>query len=928
MKPYDFKAIEQKWHEYWNQEKIYRASEESGKEGYYVLDMFPYPSGAGLHVGHPLGYIASDIYARYKRNLGYEVLHPMGYDAFGLPAEQYAIETGQHPATTTEKNITRYRQQLESLGLSVDWEREFRTCDPAYYKWTQWIFLQLFQSWYDLDKDRARPVSELEDIFDREGNKNINSAGSFNEVFTAEEWKSKSHQEKQEILMHFRLAYRAEAEVNWCPALGTVLANDEVKEGRSERGGHPVYRKNMSQWFLRITAYADRLLYGLDKVDWPNSLVEMQKNWIGKSQGAEIIFEITGNDGQKIQTTTFTTRPDTIFGATYLVLAPEHEAIQKITTGEQSEEVNEYVQQSQQKTQRERLMDAGNYSGVFTGSYAVHPFTGKKMPVWIADYVLAGYGTGAIMAVPAHDERDHGFAKQNNLPIIQVVMPPEDFSGECYDGYEGVMINSDFINDLQPRTAIEKVIEALESQGKGRRKTQYRLRDANFSRQRYWGEPFPIVYDENGTPEPIAERELPVELPEVDSYEPTGTGESPLARNEKWVDYGNGKRRETDTMPASAGSSWYFLRFMDPNNPDKPFDPEKEKYWQQVDLYVGGAEHATGHLMYARFWHKFLMDRGWVSTSEPFQKLINQGKILGRSNFVYKIKDENRFVSKNLKDQYDTTPIHVDVNIVDNDVLDTEAFRKWRKEYADAEFVTENGKYICGWEMEKMSKSKYNVVNPDDVIDQYGTDALRIHEMFLGPVEDAKLWDIKGLDGIDRFLGRFWRLFHTDDRFQLTDDEPTKDELKILHKTIRKVREDLERFSMNTCISTMMECVNDLTKNKCNKRAILEPLIVVISPFAPYMAEELWHQAGKEGTVTKAPFPEYKEEYVKEDQIEYPVSVNGKLRAKLPMPADANKEDIEKEALGMPEIQKWTNDKEVKKVIVVPGKIVNIAVKG
>lgn len=927
-KAYNFKEIEQKWHQHWKDERTFAAEENSGREGYYVLDMFPYPSGAGLHVGHPLGYIASDIYARFKRNQGYEVLHPMGYDAFGLPAEQYAIETGQHPAKTTDQNIGRYRQQLESLGLSIDWDREFRTCDPNYYKWTQWIFLQLFKCWYDIDQGRARYITELEQIFSEKGSEGANPSGTFPEHFTAEEWNSKSYAAQQEILMHFRLAYRSEAEVNWCPELGTVLANDEVKEGRSERGGHPVYRKKMSQWFLRITAYADRLLEGLDKVEWSSSLKEMQRNWIGKSHGAIIYFNLQDEKGGEHPVATFTTRPDTVFGSTYMVLAPEHEITPKITTQKQKEEVDHYIEQSQQKTQRERMIESQHFSGVFTGTYAIHPFTGDKLPVWVADYVLAEYGTGAIMAVPAHDERDHGFANTYNLPIREVVEPPEDFEGECYDGYEGKMKNSDLLDGLSPTEAIEKIIGELEKQNKGYRQTQYRLRDANFSRQRYWGEPFPIVYNNEGIAEPISEAELPIELPDVDSYQPTGTGESPLARNEEWVDYGQDKKRETDTMPASAGSSWYFLRFMDPHNPEKPFDPEKEKFWQQVDLYVGGAEHATGHLMYARFWHKFLYDLGWVTTKEPFQKLINQGKILGRSNFVYKVRDENKFVSKNLKDQYDTIALHADVNIVENDVLDIEAFKNWRPEYKDAEFVLEDGKYICGWDMEKMSKSKYNVVNPDDVIDKHGTDAFRIHEMFLGPVEDEKLWDIKGLDGVDRFLNKFWNLFHDEEgNFELSEERASEDELKVVHKTIKRVRDDMERFAMNTCISAMMECVNELRKVNCNKREVLEPLIVLISPFAPYMSEELWHLAGKDGTVCKAPFPQYKEEHTKEDQIEYPVSVNGKLRAKLPLPAESGQKEIEDKALELPEIQKWTNGKQIQKVIVVPGKIVNIVAK-
>ncbi len=935
MDTYNFKEVEKKQKHIAEDYKLFRARENSGKPSCYVLDMFPYPSGAGLHVGHPLGYFASDIYARYKRNKGFEVLHPMGFDAFGLPAEQYAIETGKHPAQTTEENIKRYRDQLKRLGISFDWSREIKTCDPKYYKWTQWIFLQLFQSWYDRDQNQARPLSELEEIFAQKGRKGANVAGDYDGTFTAEDWKEMPFQKKQAVLMHFRLAYQAEAEVNWCPALGTVLANDEVKEGRSERGGHPVYRKRMKQWFLRITAYAERLLENLNTLDWPNSLVEMQKNWIGKSLGAEINFQIAGT-AQNKQIKTFTTRPDTIFGASYLVLAPEHEWVTDITSDAHKKQVQDYIDASARKTQRERLMDSGAFTGVFTGAKVIHPFTGEELPVWIADYVLGDYGTGAIMAVPAHDSRDFQFARKYEIPIRKVVTPidgnsadqndaNDDLPAQPWDEKSGILKKSDFLNGLSVPEAIEKAIIKLEDLNQGMRKTSYRLRDANFSRQRFWGEPFPIVY-KDGIPLPVNEDELPVVLPEVDSFKPTGSGESPLARNKNWVNYGEGMTRETDTMPASAGSSWYFLRFMDPDNDRNPFDPEKEKYWQQVDLYVGGAEHATGHLMYARFWHKFLKDRGWVTTNEPFQKLINQGMILGRSSFVYRVNGKNTFVSKNLKDRYETTALNVDINLVQNDKLDTEKFKQWRPEYRDAEFILENGEYICGYEIEKMSKSKYNVVNPDEIIEAYGTDAFRIHEMFLGPIEDSKLWNTSGIDGVVRFLKRFWRLFFTDREFRVSGEAASPEELKVLHKTIKKVSEDLERFSMNTCVSSMMECVNELTRLKCNKKEVLEPLVILLSPFAPYITQELWTLLGNKGDVVLASYPSYNEAFLVEETIQYPVSVNGKLRAQLSVNADTPKDEVERKALELPGVQKWVNGKQIRKIIVVPGKIVNIVV--
>lgn len=921
MAEYNFRAIEQKWQLYWQRNQTFRAEENSGKLPYYVLDMFPYPSGAGLHVGHPLGYIASDIIARYRRHKGFEVLHPMGFDAFGLPAEQYALDTGNPPAEFTDKNIERYKEQLKMIGLSFDWSREVKTSDPSYYKWTQWIFTELFNSWYDKTVDRAEHIDSLIAIFEKEGNKCVKAASSYTRHFDAEAWRNYTEKERQQILLQYRMAYIAESEVNWCEALGTVLANEEVINGLSERGGFPVEKRKMNQWFLRITAYADKLLQGLETIDWPEPLKEMQRNWIGRSYGAEVLFSLAQNPDKKIQV--FTTRPDTIFGATFMVLAPEHALVPQITTAAQLEEVREYIDQSKRKTDRERMTEVKKISGVFTGAYATNPFTKKQIPVWIADYVLADYGTGAIMAVPAHDSRDWAFAKHFGLPVQEVV-EGGNVNEASYDAKEGFLINSDFLNGLNVKQAIERAIVEIESDGIGKRKVNYRLRDANFSRQRYWGEPFPIIY-KDGIPYPVALEDLPVELPEVESYKPTGTGDSPLAAVESWVNTAAGKR-ETNTMPGWAGSSWYFLRYMDPHNENEFVSREKELYWKNVDFYIGGAEHATSHLLYSRFWHRFMFDRGLVSTEEPFKKLINQGMIQGRSSIVYRVVNTNRFVSAGLKDNYETTPIHVDVNFVDNDVLDLEKFKAWRPEYANAEFILEGNKYVCGYEIEKMSKRWYNVVTPDLVISRYGCDAFRMYEMFLGPIEASKPWDTNGIDGVGRFLRKFWGLFYNVDGNIIVNNEPAdKEELKILHKAIKRITEDIERFSLNTCISTFMIAVNDLTAKKCNKRAILEPLIILISPFAPHMAEELWEQLGNKNSVSRIDYPLVNEEYLVESAFEYPIQVNGKLRSKIELPLDMSKEEMEKTVLAL-DLSKWTEGKPVRKVIVVPGKIVNVVI--
>ncbi len=916
---YDFRQIEARWQKWWVDQKTYQAKEDSSKPKYYVLDMFPYPSGAGLHVGHPLGYIASDIFARYKRLKGFNVLHPMGYDAFGLPAEQYAIQTGQHPEKTTHDNVARYRQQLDRIGFSFDWNREFRTSDPDYYHWTQWAFLKMFASWYDKDLDKARPIDELIKAFEKGGSSAVNAACSEGPAFSADEWKVFSDKEKSDVLMRYRIAYQGESTVNWCPALGTVLANDEVKDGYSERGGHPVFQKKMTQWQLRVSAYAGRLLEGLDRLDWTDSLKEMQRNWIGRSEGAEMVFKVEC-DGAEHDVTIFTTRADTVFGVTFMVLAPESEWVEKLTSASQKKAVDAYLEEVKKKTERER-MAAKAVTGVFSGSYGINPLTGEKVPVWISEYVLAGYGTGAIMAVPAHDSRDYAFAKKFNLPIIPLI-EGADVSESSLDAKEGIMCNSGFLNGLTVKEAIPAAIDYVEKHGIGHRKINYRIRDAIFSRQRYWGEPFPICF-KDGIATPLPESALPLTLPEIDQYKPTEDGQPPLARAKDWT-Y-EGYPLETSTMPGFAGSSAYYLRYMDPHNSKGLVSHEANDYWQDVDLYVGGTEHATGHLIYSRFWNKFLYDLGYVCKDEPFKKLINQGMIQGRSNFVYMIPGTNKFVSAGLKDQYETIPVHVDVNIVYNDKLDIDAFRAWRPDYKDAEFVLENGEYICGWAIEKMSKSMYNVVNPDNICNTYGADTLRLYEMFLGPIEQAKPWDTKGIDGVNRFLKKFWRLFWDRDNFLVNDEKPTADELKALHKLIGKEQEDIENFSYNTTISAFMIALNDL--GNCSKREILEPLVVLLSPFAPHIAEELWHQLGHETSVTQATFPEYRQELTVDNSVKYPVSFNGKTRFFIDAPASASPADVEALVRGHESTPKYVGELSILKVIVVPGRIVNVVLK-
>ena len=908
---YDFKKIEKKWQDRWAEEKTYKVKEDSSKPKFYVLDMFPYPSGAGLHVGHPLGYIASDIYARYKRLKGYEVLHPMGYDAFGLPAEQYAIQTGQHPEKTTSENVARYRGQLDRIGFSYDWDRSFRTCDPDYYKWTQWAFIKMFKSWYDPQLDKARPITELIEKFETVGYDDI----------TPEIWAAADEKQRSDILMRYRIAYLGETSVNWCEGLGTVLANDEVKDGLSVRGGFPVEQRKMKQWQLRVSAYAGRLLDSLDKLDWTDSLKEMQRNWIGKSEGTEMVFDTVCGDTHK-PVTIFTTRADTVFGVTFMVLAPESDLVDDLTTPEQREAVQEYVKESKKKTERERISETKTVSGVFTGSYGINPLTGEKIPIWVSQYVLAGYGTGAIMAVPAHDSRDYAFAKKFGLPIIPLI-EGADVSEQSFDAKEGRMINSGFFNGMEVKEAIEAAKDYVEAHGLGHRKTNYRLRDAVFSRQRYWGEPFPIYY-KDGIPVPLPESELPLKLPAISSFKSVA-GEAPLERAENWT-Y-KGYPLETSTMPGFAGSSAYYLRYMDPHNSEELVSADANRYWRSVDLYVGGTEHATGHLIYSRFWNKFLFDMGYVCEDEPFRKLVNQGMIQGRSNFVYRIVGTNRFVPLGLKDKYETTEIHVDVNIVHNDRLDLDAFRAWRPEYKDAEFELEDGEYICGWAIEKMSKSMYNVVNPDDICDRYGADTLRLYEMFLGPVEQSKPWDTKGIDGVNRFLKKFWRLFYDRDRWLVTDAKASPAELKSLHKLIGKEQEDIENFSYNTTISAFMIAVGELSDLGCSSREVLEPLVVLLSPFAPHMAEELWHALGHEDSVVYASFPEYVAAYTVEDSVTYPVSFNGKTRFTVEQPRKATQAEVEAAVLALPQTAKYTEGLNVVKVIVVPGRMVNIVVK-
>jgi leucyl-tRNA synthetase len=1033
---YNFSEIEQKWQKVWADNKTYKTEIDYNKPKFYVLDMFPYPSGAGLHVGHPLGYIASDIYARYKRLKGFNVLHPMGYDAYGLPAEQYAIQTGTHPAITTEKNIARYREQLDKIGFSYDWDREVRTSDPAYYKWTQWTFIQLFHSWYNNISQKAEPIPNLILIFSASGNMGVDAAHSEIEPFTSQDWNAMDEHRQQEVLMHYRLAYLADTMVNWCPELGTVLANDEVSEGFSVRGGHPVERKTMKQWLLRITAYADRLLNGLENVEWPESIREIQRNWIGRSQGCSVRFKLKGF-GEELEV--FTTRADTLFGVTFMVLAPEHPFVQEITTPEHHEKVEAYLHWAKNRSERERMTEVKKISGEFTGAYAINPLNGEEIPVWVADYVLMGYGTGAIMAVPGHDSRDFAFAWHFNLPILQVVtregetlVDPSQWE-DSYDSKEGVMINSGFLSGMEVKLAIPAAIRKVEEMKLGYGKVNFRLRDAIFSRQRYWGEPFPVYY-KNGMPYTLSEEELPLELPAVDAYLPTEIGEPPLARAENWVNK-DGYPLETNTMPGFAGSSGYYLRYMDPCNENEYFSEQANAYWQNVDLYMGGAEHATGHLIYARFWNKFLFDLGMTVKDEPFQKLINQGMIQGRSNFVYranlekmveyllweKLKDNkagiaferdyrdgNRkfdfyskeakliievkrqhslekiahpyqeycrqkglkllllpirdfldmemvmgriqkvlmggevpqfteqeglgqfpvYVSKNIPGrEFYSDAIHVDVNLVHNDVLDIEAFKTWQPHLSNAEFILEDGKYICGWEVEKMSKSKYNVQNPDDLIEKYGADTLRLYEMFLGPLEQSKPWDTNGIEGVFRFMRKLWRLFHDfDNNFSVNDNPPTAAELKVLHKTIKKLQDDIERFSFNTAVSAFMICVNELSELKCNNRSILSDLTVLISSYAPHITEELWSLLGNTESVTTAGFPVYNERYTIENTFEYPVSFNGKMRFKLELPLDLTVPEIEKAVISAPESAKWLEDKAPRKVIVVPGKIVNVVV--
>lgn len=914
---YNFIDIENRWRSYWRKEGVYKVEVNKDKPKYYVLDMFPYPSGAGLHVGHPLGYIASDIYSRFKRLQGYNVLHPMGYDAYGLPAEQYAIQTGQHPAVTTEKNINHYREQLDKIGFSFDWDREVRTCDPKFYKWTQWAFLKMFNSYYDNKLGRAVSIEQLVSSFEESGTDFVDAAVSQTLTFSAADWKSYDEKKKQEILMNYRIAYLSDTKVNFCPALGCVLANDEISEGLSVRGGHPVEQRVMRQWSLRVSAYAQRLLDGLETIDWTESLKDTQRNWIGRSEGAELKFAVKDED---ISLDIFTTRADTIFGVTFMVLAPESPYVDIVTTDAQRDQVEDYLNIVKRRTERERISDR-SVSGVFSGAYAVNPISGMEIPIWISDYVLASYGTGAIMAVPAHDSRDYAFAKHFNLPIIPVIEGC-DVSQESFDAKDGIMANSGFLDGLTVKEAIAKAKAYIEKEHIGKIKVNYRLRDAIFSRQRYWGEPFPIYY-KDGMPIPLSEDKLPLELPDVKDFKPTEKGEPPLGHAENWCT-SEGYSYELNTMPGFAGSSAYYLRYMDPHNDNALVSSEANSYWQNVDLYLGGSEHATGHLIYSRFWNKFLYDLGYVVKDEPFQKLINQGMIQGRSNFVYRIKGTNTFVSLNLKDQYDVTPIHVDVNIVENDVLDLEKFKKSNPEYLTAEFVLEDGKYVCGWAVEKMSKSMFNVVNPDDIVERYGADTLRLYEMFLGPIEQSKPWDTNGIDGVHRFLKKLWGLFHTREGFDVCDDVATKEELKTIHKLIKKVTYDIENFSFNTSVSAFMICVNELSGLKCNKKEILQQLVILLAPFAPHISEELYHLLGNTTTVCDAVWPTFDEKYLKEDSVKYPVSFNGKVRYFKELPADMDKSQVEKDVLSDGQTAKFLDGKVIKKVIVVPGKIVNI----
>ena len=920
---YNHKEIESRWQRYWKENKIYKTEIDKDRPKYYVLDMFPYPSGAGLHVGHPLGYIASDIYSRYKRLNGFNVLHPMGFDAYGLPAEQYAIQTGQHPEVTTRENIARYCSQLDKIGFCYDWDRSIRTCDPQYYKWTQWAFIKMFNHYYDIDGQRARPISELIDHFAEKGTEGLNVASGKDMEFTAGEWNAMDSKQRSDTLMNYRIAYLGNTMVNWCPKLGTVLANDEVSEGVSIRGGYPVEQKLMYQWCLRVSAYAQRLLDGLDSINWSESLKETQRNWIGRSEGAEMRFPLTDKD---IELEIFTTRADTIFGVTFMVLAPESSYVDIVTTDECREDVKGYIESIKHKTERERMIDK-KVTGVFSGSYAVNPVTGKQIPIWISDYVLAGYGTGAIMAVPAHDSRDYAFARHFGLPVIPLI-EGADVSEGSFDAKSGRMINSSNseldLNGMEVKDAVAATKRYIEEKGIGMVKVNYRLRDAIFSRQRYWGEPFPVYY-KDGIPEMVDESKLPLLLPEVDKFLPTETGEPPLGRAKDWCTE-DGYQFELCTMPGFAGSSAYYLRYMDPDNDNALVSAEADSYWRNVDLYIGGIEHATGHLIYSRFWNKFLYDIGVVVEDEPFKKLVNQGMIQGRSNFVYRIKDTNTFVSYGLKGGYDVTPIHVDVNIVDNDRLDLDRFRAWRPEFNDAEFILEDGKYICGWAIEKMSKSMFNVVNPDDIVERYGADTLRLYEMFLGPLEQSKPWDTNGIDGVNRFLKKLWGLFYKGDSIVVDSNEPSRDNLKSLHKLIKKVSADIEAFSFNTSISAFMICVNELNSQKCRSREVLSKLLVVLAPFAPHITEELWHAIGYDYTICDAQWPSFNEEYLKEDTVTYAVSFNGKARFNISVAADTPREEVERIALENENAAKWIEGKTIRKIIVVPNKIVNVVV--
>lgn len=924
---YNHRDIEARWQKYWRDNNTYRVDIDTKRPKYYVLDMFPYPSGAGLHVGHPLGYIASDIVSRYKRLKGFNVLHPMGYDAYGLPAEQYAIQTGQHPEVTTQTNIARYREQLDKIGFCYDWSREIRTCDPEYYKWTQWTFKRMFLSYYDTQACKAMPITELVARFEKEGaNADTPAASSQVLTFSADEWKSMDAKQQSDVLMNYRIAYLGNTMVNWCSKLGTVLANDEVSEGVSLRGGYPVEQKVMYQWCLRVSAYAERLLKGLDTIDWTDSLKETQRNWIGRSEGAEMHFSIDGRDDIDLEI--FTTRADTVFGVTFMVLAPESEYVDKVTTAEQREAVTSYIAATKRRTERERLMDK-HVSGVFTGAYAVNPLTGKKIPIWVSDYVLAGYGTGAIMAVPAHDSRDYAFARHFDLPIIPLI-EGADVSEQSFDAKEGIMMNSEGpelnLNGLTVKEAIAATKKFIKEKGIGRVKVNYRLRDAIFSRQRYWGEPFPVYYKE-GIPCMLDDKDLPLLLPEIDAYLPTEKGEPPLGRAKNWKT-ADGYPLELNTMPGFAGSSAYYLRYMDPRNHDALVSEEADEYWRNVDLYIGGTEHATGHLIYSRFWNKFLYDLGIVVEEEPFKKLINQGMIQGRSNFVYRIKDTNTFVSAGKKKDYDVTPIHVDVNIVKNDVLDTEAFRKWRPEYNDAQFVLEDdGRYICGYAVEKMSKSMFNVVNPDDIVATYGADTLRLYEMFLGPLEQSKPWDTNGIDGVNRFLKKLWALFYKGEEFLPDDSAASEEDLRSLHRLIAKVTADIDNFSFNTSVAAFMICVNELTSHRCRSRQVLQSLLVLLTPFAPHIAEELWHALGNTTTICDAQWPQAEERYLKADTQTYAVSFNGKARFTITVAAGTERADVERLALSNSAATKWLEGKQIVKIIVVPGKIVNVVVK-